>query len=165
MVFSRHRLRLVGRTDGGLHPAFYSSPNGDIVEHRICEITRDSGYPPPATSQILRPLEDAAEALGSEYKGRKCGTFGEFACLSFNGNKMITTSGGGALVCSTKEEANRTKFLATQARDNAPHYQHSHVGYNYRLSNICAGIGRGQMMVLDDHVERRRRFTRFIGTS
>ena len=69
---------------------------------------------------------------------------------------MITTSGGGALVCSTKEEANRTKFLATQARDNAPHYQHSHVGYNYRLSNICAGIGRGQMMVLDDHVERRR---------
>ncbi len=101
-------------------------------------------------------LEDAAEALGSEYKGRKCGTFGEFACLSFNGNKMITTSGGGALVCSTKEEANRTKFLATQARDNAPHYQHSHVGYNYRLSNICAGIGRGQMMVLDDHVERRR---------
>ena len=101
-------------------------------------------------------LEDAAEALGSEYKGQKCGTFGEFACLSFNGNKMITTSGGGALVCSTKEEANRTKFLATQARDNAPHYQHSHVGYNYRLSNICAGIGRGQMMVLDDHVERRR---------
>lgn len=101
-------------------------------------------------------LEDAAEALGSEYKGQKCGTFGEFACLSFNGNKIITTSGGGALVCSTKEEANRTKFLATQARDNAPHYQHSHVGYNYRLSNICAGIGRGQMMVLDDHVERRR---------
>ena len=101
-------------------------------------------------------LEDAAEALGSEYKGQKCGTFGEFACLSFNGNKMITTSGGGALVCSTKEKADRTKFLATQARDNAPHYQHSHVGYNYRLSNICAGIGRGQMMVLDDHVERRR---------
>lgn len=101
-------------------------------------------------------LEDAAEALGSEYKGHKCGTFGEFACLSFNGNKMITTSGGGALVCSTKEEAIHTKFLATQARDNAPHYQHSHVGYNYRLSNICAGIGRGQMMVLDEHVERRR---------
>ena len=101
-------------------------------------------------------LEDAAEALGSEYKGKRCGTFGEFACLSFNGNKMITTSGGGALVCSTEEEAKRTMFYATQARDNAPHYQHSHIGYNYRMSNICAGIGRGQMMVLDDHVARRR---------
>lgn len=101
-------------------------------------------------------LEDAAEALGSEYKGQKCGTFGEFACLSFNGNKMITTSGGGALVCRTEEEAKRTKFFATQARDNAPHYQHSHIGYNYRMSNICAGIGCGQMMVLDDHIARRR---------
>ena len=101
-------------------------------------------------------LEDAAEALGSEYKGKRCGTFGEFACLSFNGNKMITTSGGGALVCSTEEEAKRAMFYATQARDNAPHYQHSKIGYNYRMSNICAGIGRGQMMVLDDHVARRR---------
>lgn len=101
-------------------------------------------------------LEDAAEALGSEYKGRKCGTFGEFACLSFNGNKIITTSGGGALVCRTGEEAKHTKFLATQARDQAPHYQHSHIGYNYRMSNICAGIGRGQMLVLRDHVARRR---------
>lgn len=101
-------------------------------------------------------LEDAAEALGATYKGQKCGTFGEFACLSFNGNKMITTSGGGALVCRTGEEAKRTKFFATQARDNAPHYQHSHIGYNYRMSNICAGIGRGQMMVLEDHIARRR---------
>jgi dTDP-4-amino-4,6-dideoxygalactose transaminase len=101
-------------------------------------------------------LEDAAEALGAEYKGQKCGTFGELSCLSFNGNKMITTSGGGALVCSTKEEADFTKYLATQARDQAPHYQHSRVGYNYRLSNICAGIGRGQMMVLQEHVEARR---------
>lgn len=101
-------------------------------------------------------LEDAAEALGAEYKGQKCGTFGEFACLSFNGNKMITTSGGGALVCHTEEEAKHTKFLATQARDQAPHYQHSHIGYNYRMSNICAGIGRGQMLVLDDHIARRR---------
>lgn len=101
-------------------------------------------------------LEDAAEAIGSEYKGRKCGTFGEFACLSFNGNKMITSSGGGALVCRTTEEAKHTKFLATQARDQAPHYQHSHIGYNYRMSNICAGIGRGQMLVLRDHVARRR---------
>lgn len=101
-------------------------------------------------------LEDAAEALGSELYGHKCGTFGELAALSFNGNKMITTSGGGALVCRTKEEAKRTKFYATQARDNAPHYQHSYIGYNYRMSNICAGIGRGQMFVLDDHVARRR---------
>lgn len=105
-------------------------------------------------------LEDAAEALGSEYKGRKCGTFGEFACLSFNGNKMITTSGGGALVCRTEEEAGRTMFFATQARDNAPHYQHSHIGYNYRMSNICAGIGRGQMMVLEKHMARRREINR-----
>jgi len=101
-------------------------------------------------------LEDAAEALGSEYDGQKCGTFGEFACLSFNGNKIITTSGGGALVCSTEHEAHKTVFYATQARDNAPHYQHSEIGYNYRLSNICAGIGRGQMLVLQDHVDKRR---------
>jgi dTDP-4-amino-4,6-dideoxygalactose transaminase len=105
-------------------------------------------------------LEDAAEALGSEYKGQKCGTFGEFACLSFNGNKMITTSGGGALVCRTAEEAERTKFFATQARDKAPHYQHSHIGYNYRMSNICAGIGRGQMYVLKEHIARRRAINR-----
>ncbi len=101
-------------------------------------------------------LEDAAEALGSEYEGRKCGTFGDYACLSFNGNKMITTSGGGALVCPSEETAKRVMFYATQARDQAPHYQHSRIGYNYRLSNICAGIGRGQMMVLDEHVARRR---------
>ena len=101
-------------------------------------------------------LEDAAEALGSNYDGQKCGTFGEFACLSFNGNKIITTSGGGALVCSTEQEAHKTVFYATQARDNAPHYQHSEIGYNYRMSNICAGIGRGQMLVLQDHVDKRR---------
>ncbi len=105
-------------------------------------------------------LEDAAEALGAEYKGKKCCTFGEFACLSFNGNKMISTSGGGALVCRTAEEAKRTKFFATQTRDNAPHYQHSHIGYNYRMSNICAGIGRGQMMVLENHIARRREINR-----
>lgn len=101
-------------------------------------------------------LEDAAEALGSEYKGRRCGTFGDFGVLSFNGNKMITTSGGGALVCRTPEQAKKTMFFATQARDNAPHYQHSHIGYNYRMSNICAGIGRGQMTIVDDHIAKRR---------
>lgn len=101
-------------------------------------------------------LEDAAEALGSEYKGRRCGTFGDFGVLSFNGNKMITTSGGGALVCRTPEQAQKTKFYATQARDNAPHYQHTHIGYNYRMSNICAGIGRGQMTIVHDHIAKRR---------
>lgn len=106
-------------------------------------------------------LEDAAEALGSKYNGQKCGTFGEFACLSFNGNKIITTSGGGALVCSTEQEAHKTVFYATQARDNAPHYQHSEIGYNYRMSNICAGIGRGQMLVLQDHVDKRREINSF----
>ena len=101
-------------------------------------------------------LEDSAEAFGSSYKGQKCGTFGDISILSFNGNKIITTSGGGALV--TKKESVRDKaiFLATQARDTAPHYEHSHIGYNYRMSNICAGIGRGQMQVLDAHVNLRR---------
>ena len=101
-------------------------------------------------------MEDAAEAIGSEYCGRKCGTFGKFGALSFNGNKMITTSGGGALICRTEEEARRTLFFATQAREDRPYYYHEHVGYNYRMSNICAGIGRGQMLVLSEHVERRR---------
>lgn len=101
-------------------------------------------------------VEDAAEALGSRYKGRACGTFGRFGVLSFNGNKIITTSGGGALVSDCEVSKARTLFLATQARDNAPHYQHTEIGYNYRMSNICAGIGRGQMLVLDWHVARRR---------
>ena len=101
-------------------------------------------------------LEDAAEALGSAYKGKRCGTMGEMACLSFNGNKIITTSGGGALVTNTESAAKKAKFLATQARDNAPHYQHSHIGYNYRMSNIVAGFGRGQMEVLNLRVEQRR---------
>lgn len=109
-----------------------------------------------ATKYQIPVIEDAAEALGSTYKGQKCGTFGEFACLSFNGNKIITTSGGGALVCSTQKQAVKTKFYATQARDEAVHYQHSEIGYNYRMSNVCAGIGRGQMTVLDSYVARRR---------
>lgn len=106
-------------------------------------------------------LEDAAEGLGSTFKGQQCGTFGEMAALSFNGNKIITTSGGGALVCSTKEEKDHTVFLSTQARDNAPHYQHSHIGYNYRMSNISAGIGRGQMEVLNDRIAARRANNKF----
>lgn len=106
-------------------------------------------------------LEDSAEALGSNYKGQQCGTFGDIGILSFNGNKIITTSGGGALVSNSKIIKDKTVFLATQARDEAAHYQHSEIGYNYRLSNICAGIGRGQMEVLDNHVAKRRAMHHF----
>lgn len=106
-------------------------------------------------------LEDSAEALGSTYKGVKCGTFGSIAALSFNGNKIITTSGGGALVAHSKEIKDKAVFLSTQARDAAPHYQHSEIGYNYRMSNICAGIGRGQMEVLDQHIGYRRKMHDF----
>lgn len=106
-------------------------------------------------------LEDAAEALGSSYKGQKCGTFGDIGVLSFNGNKIITTSGGGAIVTPILEQKEKAIFYATQSRDNAPHYQHSHVGYNYRMSNICAGIGRGQMQVLNHHVLLRREMHEF----
>jgi dTDP-4-amino-4,6-dideoxygalactose transaminase len=101
-------------------------------------------------------IEDAAEALGSSINGIKCGTFGDIGILSFNGNKIITTSGGGALVSKNPDWVKKAKFLATQARDEAPHYQHSQIGYNYRMSNICAGIGRGQMAVLDERVAQRR---------
>ena len=106
-------------------------------------------------------LEDSAEALGSSYKGQKCGTFGDIGVLSFNGNKIITTSGGGAIVTQSKELKDRAVFFATQSRDDAPHYQHSEIGYNYRMSNICAGIGRGQMEVLDAHVALRRKMHEF----
>lgn len=101
-------------------------------------------------------IEDSAEALGSSYNNQKCGTLGDIGILSFNGNKIITTSGGGALVTKDPKIKEKVVFLATQARDNAPHYQHSEVGYNYRMSNVCAGIGRGQMEVLEDHVQARR---------
>lgn len=101
-------------------------------------------------------LEDAAEALGAEIDGQKCGTFGHMGILSFNGNKIITTSGGGALISRNPKNVNKAIFLATQARDPAPHYQHSEIGYNYRMSNIVAGIGRGQMEVLDRWIEKRR---------
>lgn len=101
-------------------------------------------------------VEDAAEAMGSTYDGRYAGTFGKFGVMSFNGNKMITTSGGGALICRTEEEARKVKFYATQAREPFPWYQHEHIGYNYRLSNVSAGIGRGQMMVVDGHIAHHR---------
>lgn len=109
-----------------------------------------------AGSYDIPVIEDAAEALGSKYCNQNAGTFGDIGILSFNGNKIITTSGGGALVSRNKNYVQKAHFLATQARDDAPHYQHSEIGYNYRLSNICAGIGRGQMEVLDHRVKSRR---------
>jgi dTDP-4-amino-4,6-dideoxygalactose transaminase len=109
-----------------------------------------------ATKYGIPIIEDAAEALGSTYKNQCCGTFGDMAALSFNGNKIITTSGGGALVSSNPSYIEKARFLATQARDEAPHYQHSQIGYNYRMSNVVAGIGRGQLEVLNLRVEQRR---------
>ncbi len=141
----RERISITGKRPKAIIPVhLYGMPA------RMDEISRI------AALYNIPVLEDAAEAMGSGYKGQICGTFGEFACLSFNGNKMITTSGGGALVCSRADDADTTRFLATQARDEAPHYRHSQVGYNYRLSNICAGIGRGQMLVVDQHISARR---------
>lgn len=101
-------------------------------------------------------IEDAAEGLGSRYDGQICGTFGKYGVLSFNGNKMITTSGGGALICPDKESKERIMYYATQARESYPYYQHENIGYNYRLSNICAGIGRGQMTVLHQHIDHHK---------
>lgn len=114
-----------------------------------------------ANKYAIPILEDSAEALGSRYKGQRCGTFGDISTLSFNGSKIITTSGGGAIVTSTKELKERAIFLATQAKENAPHYKHCEVGYNYRMSNVLAGIGRGQMEVLDEHVDSRRKMHEF----
>jgi len=117
---------------------------------RMDEIMRIASY------YGIPVVEDAAEALGSEVHGRKCGTFGKFGILSFNGNKIITTSGGGALLSDDEAMIQKARFLATLARDPAPHYQHSEVGYNYRMSNVLAAIGRGQMTVLKDHITARR---------
>lgn len=102
-------------------------------------------------------VEDSAEALGSMYKNQKCGTFGDLSVLSFNGNKIITTSGGGALISGNKLLRDKAVFLSTQAKDDAPHYEHTRLGYNYRMSNICAGIGRGQMEVLELRIAQRRK--------
>jgi dTDP-4-amino-4,6-dideoxygalactose transaminase len=106
-------------------------------------------------------IEDAAEALGSTYKNQPLGTFGKFGVYSFNGNKIITTSGGGALVCKDKTLIEKAKFLATQARDDKPHYEHSEIGYNYRMSNVCAGIGLGQLEVLEERVAQKRSIKSF----
>lgn len=139
------RLRATGKLPKAIIPVhLYGTPA------RMDEINS------VASAYGIPVVEDAAEALGSEYNGRYCGTFGTYGALSFNGNKMITTSGGGALICPNEESAHRVKFYATQARENFPYYQHEQIGYNYRLSNISAGIGRGQMYVLNEHIARRR---------
>ncbi|BDF56876.1 MULTISPECIES: DegT/DnrJ/EryC1/StrS family aminotransferase [Butyricimonas] len=141
----KDRLEKTGKLPKAIIPVhLYGMP---VKMDEVMEVANRYGIP---------VLEDSAEALGSEYKGQKCGTFGEYGVLSFNGNKMITTSGGGALICPNEKKAKRALFYATQAREQAPHYQHEKIGYNYRMSNICAGIGRGQMFVLDEHVARRR---------
>lgn len=166
----------------GADPVFVDSEpdtwnmSPDALEEAIVDRKKQTGHYPkaiipvylygmPAKMNEIRAIadkygipivEDSAEALGSEYKGKKCGTLGNYGCLSFNGNKIITTSGGGALVCHSKEEADRVKFYATQAREQRPYYYHETIGYNYRLSNVSAGIGCGQMDVLQPHVELRR---------
>ena len=137
----KDRLRKTGKLPKAIIPVHLYGMPAKMDE--IMAIASQYGIP---------VLEDAAEALGSEYKGQKCGTFGEFAALSFNGNKMITTSGGGALICPDEEAKRKIMFYATQARESYPYYQHEEIGYNYRMSNICAGIGRGQMTVLEEHI-------------
>lgn len=139
------RLRITGKLPKAIIPVhLYGTP---ARMNEIRSVAAAYGIP---------VLEDAAEAIGSEYDGQYCGTLGTYGALSFNGNKMITTSGGGALICPDEESARRVKFYATQARENFPYYQHEKIGYNYRLSNISAGVGRGQMYVLDEHIARRR---------
>lgn len=139
------RLRITGKLPKAIIPVhLYGTP---ARMNEIRSVAAAYGIP---------VLEDAAEAIGSEYDGQYCGTLGTYGALSFNGNKMITTSGGGALICPDEESARRVKFYATQARENFPYYQHEKIGYNYRLSNISAGVGRGQMYVLDEHITRRR---------
>lgn len=139
------RIAKTGRKPAAIVPVHLYGMPADM--DRILEI---------AARHDIPVVEDAAEALGSNYRGHACGTFGQFGVLSFNGNKMITTSGGGALVCPDDASRARAVFFATQAREPFPYYQHEHIGYNYRMSNICAGIGRGQMTILDEHIAHHR---------
>ena len=137
----KDRIAKTGRKPKAIIPVYLYGMPAYIDE--IMEVARRYEIP---------ILEDAAEAFGSCYRGQACGTFGAYGVMSFNGNKMITTSGGGALICPDDEAKKRTLFYATQAREPFPYYQHEHIGYNYRMSNICAGIGRGQMTIVDDHI-------------
>ena len=141
----RDRIAKTGREPKAIIPVHLYGMPAKMDE--ICAVAEKYGIP---------VLEDAAEALGSEYKEQKCGTFGKFGALSFNGNKMITTSGGGALIVPDEKAKKAAMFYATQAREPYPYYQHEKIGYNYRMSNICAGIGLGQMTVLEEHVAHHR---------
>lgn len=141
----KDRIAKTGRKPKAIIVVYLYGMPGRIDE--ILEIARQYDIP---------VVEDAAEGLGSRFDGQIVGTFGEYGVLSFNGNKMITTSGGGALICPTEEAKNRVMFFATQAREAYPYYQHEEIGYNYRMSNICAGIGRGQMTVLEDHINHHK---------
>lgn len=142
----KDRIARTGKTPKAIIPvALYGMP---YRIDRIMEIADRYGIP---------VIEDAAEGFGSRFDGRMLGTFGRYGVLSFNGNKMITTSGGGALICPDQESKNEIMFYATQAREAYPYYQHERIGYNYRMSNICAGIGRGQMTVADEHIAHHRR--------
>ena len=143
------RMSVTGRKPKAIIPVYLYGMPGRIEE--IMAVAEKYGIP---------VIEDAAEGLGSRYDGRVCGTFGRYGVLSFNGNKMITTSGGGALVCPDEESKRRVMFYATQARESYPYYQHEEIGYNYRMSNICAGIGRGQMTVLEEHIAHHRHVCR-----
>lgn len=141
----KDRIAKTGRKPKAIVPvALYGMP---YKIDRIMEIAGRYGIP---------VIEDAAEGLGSRYNGQVLGTFGKYGVLSFNGNKMITTSGGGALICGNEADAKEILFYATQARESYPYYQHEHIGYNYRMSNICAGIGRGQMTIIDDHIAHHK---------
>ena len=141
----KDRIAKTGRKPKAIIPVYLYGMPGKIEE--LLDVA--SRYDIPV-------IEDAAEGFGSRYNGQMVGTFGRFGVLSFNGNKMITTSGGGALVCPDVESYNRIMYFATQARESYPYYQHTEIGYNYRMSNICAGIGRGQMMILDEHIKHHQ---------
>lgn len=141
----KDRIAKTGRKPKAIIPVYLYGMPGRIEE--LLDVA--SRYDIPV-------IEDAAEGFGSRYNGQMVGTFGRFGVLSFNGNKMITTSGGGALVCPDDESYNRIMYFATQARESYPYYQHTEIGYNYRMSNICAGIGRGQMMILDEHIKHHQ---------
>lgn len=141
----KDRIAKTGRKPKAIIPVYLYGMPGKIEE--LLDVA--SRYDIPV-------IEDAAEGFGSCYNGQMVGTFGRFGVLSFNGNKMITTSGGGALVCPDDESYNRIMYFATQARESYPYYQHTEIGYNYRMSNICAGIGRGQMMILDEHIKHHQ---------
>lgn len=139
------RIAVTGRAPRAIIVVYLYGMPANI--DRILEISRKYDIP---------LVEDSAEGMGSRYRQRVCGTFGQYGILSFNGNKMITTSGGGALICPDKMAKDEVMYYATQARESYPYYQHEHIGYNYRMSNICAGIGRGQMSILNDHIAHHR---------